>query len=113
MDVKLWIDDLRPAPTGWVWAKSSDEAIEILDRWQHSSVTLTMASFDHDLGGDDTSLPVIDWFIEHQRWPNAVYVHTANPVGRRNILTSVDRNAPPEVDIIQVWQNDDGSMPDM
>ena len=27
--MKLWIDDVRPAPEGYVWCKSVDEAKEI------------------------------------------------------------------------------------
>lgn len=113
MDVKLWVDDLRPAPVGWVWAKSSLEAIEILNRWASTSLTLEAVSLDHDLGENDSTLAVLDWFTLEGKWPRSIYIHTANPAGRRDLLTSADRNAPDEVSIIQVWQNSDGSMPDM
>ncbi|MEV6643273.1 cyclic-phosphate processing receiver domain-containing protein [Amycolatopsis sp. NPDC051371] len=39
-------------------------------------------SLDHDLGGDDTTRPVVLWLCENDRCPPEVRVHTANPVGR-------------------------------
>ena len=28
--MKLWIDDVRPAPEGYIWARSTDDAIIII-----------------------------------------------------------------------------------
>lgn len=42
---RLWLDDLRPAPTGWVHARSVKAAIEILE-----SQPASIASLDHDFG---------------------------------------------------------------
>jgi hypothetical protein len=39
-------------------------------------------SFDHDLGGDDTTRPVMLWIIESNFWPEVVAVHSANRVGK-------------------------------
>lgn len=74
-----WVDDERPAPDGWAWAKASDEAISLL-----GGVELVEAiSLDHDLGGEDTTRPVVLWLAAHGGWPARVYVYTANPVGRQ------------------------------
>lgn len=59
--MKLWIDDEREAPAGYVWAKSAQDAIDCF-----RSHTVTEASFDHDYGrcqacappGVDTGMPV-------------------------------------------------------
>ncbi|WP_368856486.1 cyclic-phosphate processing receiver domain-containing protein, partial [Mycobacteroides abscessus] len=32
-------------------------------------------SLDHDLGGEDTTRPVVLWLAEHGNWPQRVYVH--------------------------------------
>jgi hypothetical protein len=90
--MKLWIDDIRPAPSGWTWAKTLDEAL---------SAYLAGAdeiSFDHDLGGDETSLPLAKRIEENaftgQLKPPVWHVHSANPVGRKNLeaaLTNADR----------------------
>ncbi len=89
MGSRLWIDDLRPAPEGWVWAKSSAEAIDLLDRSPFDA-----ASFDHDLGGDDTTRRVVLWLCENDRWPAVVHVHTANPVGREWLVGMARRYEP-------------------
>lgn len=33
----LWVDDLRPAPPGWTWAKSSAEAISLLAAGEYTA----------------------------------------------------------------------------
>lgn len=74
----LWIDDLRPAPEGWLWAKTSQEAIAAID----ANDNFSMISFDHDLGGDDTSRVVVLWLCEHDdKWPASAKVHSMNPIG--------------------------------
>lgn len=75
--VRLWVDDLRPAPEGWMWVESSRAAIAVL-----RTCDVVEMSLDHDLGGDDTTRPVVLWLCENtERWPLAVHVHSANPVG--------------------------------
>jgi hypothetical protein len=86
---KLWVDDLRPAPDGWLWAKTSAEAIDVL-----GGGTIDAVSFDHDLGGEDTTRPVVLWLCEHDTWPLKVHVHTANPVGREWLVGMCTRYGP-------------------
>lgn len=86
---RLWIDDLRPAPDGWEWAKSSQDALILLGEEEYQAVSL-----DHDLGGDDTTRPVVLWFCMADWWPQEVYVHTANPVGREWLVGMVNRYGP-------------------
>lgn len=94
--MKLWIDDLRPAPDGFVQAWSSDGAVlHLLAR--HAE--LEEISFDHDLGGDDTTRPVMLWMIENDVWPDRIFVHTANPVGRTWLVEMAKRYAPEHVEV--------------
>jgi hypothetical protein len=46
----LWLDDVRPAPHGWTWAKSVDEAISLVMIAEFGDVPWTRASLDHDMG---------------------------------------------------------------
>jgi hypothetical protein len=88
---KLYIDDLRdPASPGWEIARSSAQANALLEtRGCPSGI-----SFDHDLGGDDTAMAVVKRLIEMDMDAEghfipgnfAFAVHSANPVGRDNIL---------------------------
>lgn len=88
----LWLDDLRPAPDGWVWAMTAPEAIDLLSRQAFEIVSL-----DHDLGDDlrlGTGLDVLNW-IEEQVAVNGykapeLRVHSMNPVGRVKMLASIE-----------------------
>lgn len=87
--MKLWVDDLRPAPEGWQWAKSSATAILAL-----AECTVEMMSLDHDLGGEDTTRPVVLWMCESGVWPASITVHSANPVGRQWLEGMISRYRP-------------------
>lgn len=83
--MKIWIDDIRKPPDwDWLWARSSAEAITLLDTYPVNHI-----SFDHDLGGDDTAMRVAV-VIEKRAHDDTMgpvewAVHSANPVGRDNI----------------------------
>ena len=99
--MRLWVDDERTAPDGWVWAKTSDEAMNVILRWRDSEfgryredAEVEAVSLDHDLGGDDTTRSIVLWMCEHDWWPERVYVHTANPVGRHWLEGMIERYGP-------------------
>ena len=92
--LRLWLDDERPAPEGWVWCRSVNAAISLL-----SCAPVSYASLDHDLGdyrydgGDGTAF--VDWMAENDCWPSdGVSVHSANPVGRQTMIATINRYAP-------------------
>jgi len=80
MNFNLWIDDLRSPPETdedfWLWAKTSEEAIHLI-----RSHDFDVISFDHDLGGEDTSREVVRWMIMNGFKAREHRVHSANPVG--------------------------------
>lgn len=83
--MKIWVDDIRTPPSDeWIWIKTSLEAIDTLDYFKRHHPFLlqyTDWSLDHDLGGDDTTRPIVLWWCENDYWPRSVVVHSANPVG--------------------------------
>lgn len=95
MSYVLFIDDLRdPVDVGVashtyeiVVARDSREAIETV---KQRGCPLGI-HFDHDLGGDDTSIRFINWFIQEDmqkdfiKRPFFFKIHSQNPVGRDNI----------------------------
>ena len=92
--VNLWLDDIRPAPEGWVHVKTVNEAIELM-----KTRTVDYASLDHDLGifasEGGNGVKFTDWMAEFQCWPNeGVFVHSSNPVGVNTMLATVDRYSP-------------------
>lgn len=85
--VNLWIDDLRPPPDEtWVWAKTSTDA-----KSQLASHTFEKVSFDHDLGGDDTSRSIVLFMINHDLRADSYSVHSANPVGAEWLNGMIER----------------------
>lgn len=94
--MKLWVDDERPAPEGWKWAKTSAEAIgRLAGVYSDEPGPVAELSLDHDLGGDDTTRKIVLWMLEHDiPWPPVVRVHTANPVGRDWLVGMIERYGP-------------------
>lgn len=88
--MKLWIDDLRPPPEGWEWARYSVVALLYLHNHDIEEV-----SFDHDMGRGDTTRSVVLWLCEHpDRWPKVCRVHSMNPVGAEWLEGMINRYGP-------------------
>jgi hypothetical protein len=89
MTYKLFIDDERfPVDDSWVIVRTSEEAIQHV---KENGMPIYI-SFDHDLGGDDTSVKFIWWMIDLFLDGNIeiskdfdFYVHSQNPIGAENI----------------------------
>ena len=85
--MRLYLDDVRPCPPGYVLAQTAPDAIGLLKTGQ-----VTVISFDHDLGPTEagTGYDVACW-IETQAHTSPGFqvpsyqIHSANPVGRNNI----------------------------
>ena len=89
--MKLFVDAFRDPPDmTWTVARTSAAALEIL----RSGVLVTDLSLDHDLGGEDTSRPVVLYLAEYGGWPAVVRVHSANPVGVEWLTSMVERYGP-------------------
>lgn len=94
MTYKLFIDDERnPVTNDWKIARSSQEAIDLL----HSHGCPVEIAFDHDLGGDDTSMKFCRALFDfmdttEQRFPEGFTysIHSQNPVGRENIKSYME-----------------------
>jgi len=92
-DKNLYIDDIRTPKNKFdIITRSSKETIKLMRNYGCPS----FISFDHDLGGEDTSMIIIKWMVEHDMnlrekgksfIPNdfSFNVHSANPVGAKNI----------------------------
>lgn len=88
--MKIFLDDNRPTPEGWLRAYWPDEVISLLRTGQVEAVSL-----DHDLGDDrhGTGYDVIVW-IEHAVAlrgfePPQIFVHSANPAAAQRMLAGV------------------------
>lgn len=97
--MKLWLDDVREAPPGWVHAYSVNSAIDQVEHHWDRGEQLTHVSLDHDLGDfaeDGGDAPkFLDWIVENEVWPtHYIAVHSQNPVGRDNMLRTIDHYGP-------------------
>lgn len=93
--MKIFLDDIREAPEGWIRVHSYEEAIEGLKTGRVEQISL-----DNDLGTEKEGYDVAKW-IEQQTFetnfrPPKIWVHSANPVATHNIeaaAAAIDRMA--------------------
>lgn len=78
---KIWVDDDRQAPYGWAWAKTSLEAIQMLE--EHDPGVVSHMSLDYSLGRADNGANVLEWLRNNPtRWPATVEAHSGSVAGR-------------------------------
>ena len=96
--MKLWIDDVRPAPYGYVWVKTINDAILQIEMHEQNNVPFLLISLDHDAGdyGSPDYIKLLDWLEETGRnYP--IHIHSMNPVGVENMRRIIERNGWTEV----------------
>mgnify|MGYP003550214460 CR=1 FL=1 len=98
--MKLWIDDVRPAPEGYIWIQTVYQAIDQIILREEEDYPFELIDIDHDagwfanFGGDYIRL--LDWLEETGRsYP--IRIHSMNPVGRENMRAIIRRNGWKEV----------------
>ena len=90
--MKVYLDDGREAPEGWVRVRWPEEAIELLKTGQ-----VTDLSLDHDLGDDErgTGYDVVLWIEEAVATgafvPPRMVVHSANAPARAKMEAGLER----------------------
>jgi GDP-D-mannose dehydratase len=99
--MKLFVDDFREAPKGWVLAKTITQAIKIL-----STMSVDEVSLDHDIifetadrkiGFSEENFTAVAWHIAampEEIRPKTVFIHTANPTGAKNIESILEKYVP-------------------
>ena len=96
--MKLWIDDVRPAPYGYVWVKTINDAILQIEMHEQNNVPFLLISLDHDAGdyGSPDYIKLLDWLEETGRnYPT--HIHSINPAGVENMRRIIERNGWTEV----------------
>jgi hypothetical protein len=117
--VKLWHDDIRPPKEeGWVWARTNERAMELLETGEVEEI-----SMDHDLGlhtismpeqyheltpdqqhaifcagrSEDTGLDLVLWMIANDKVPPIVTIHSWNAAGAMRMMMALADAANAEV----------------
>ena len=98
--MKLWIDDVRPAPEGYKWLKTTHSAMDEIRHLDRCGIEIKLIDIDHDagdfarFGGDYIKL--LDWLEETGRiYP--IRIHSQNPVGVQNMRAIIERNGWKEI----------------
>lgn len=112
--MKIWVDDVRPAPEGYIWCKSVNQTKNIIEHIEDDVIfdyyvknlsskeldKIELIDIDHDageyakFGGDYIEL--LNWLEETGRnYP--IHIHSMNPVGIENMRKIIRRNGWKEV----------------
>ena len=100
--MKLWIDDVRPAPGDmfheWVWCKTVQIAKDLIEIHEKDGCPFELIDLDHDAGtfGPPDYIEVLNWLEETGRsYP--IRIHSMNPVGVTNMRRIIQKNGWVEV----------------
>jgi hypothetical protein len=92
--VILGIDDLRSLPRATRIARTSHDGILLLE--EHRDRAIDELWLDHDLGGDDSIMPVVT-LLEEAAFNGRpfqiamIFVHSANPSGAETVVRVLKR----------------------
>lgn len=100
---RIWHDDIRRAPEGWIWSRTNQHAIWHLAGAAVSGIPVAEISLDHDLGlheldpadyekpeilrgsSEETGLQLVQAMCLLRLVPAIVTIHSWNPEGARNM----------------------------
>lgn len=98
--MKLWVDDVRQPPYGYVWCHTVGQAKQVIRSYELSHTPIEVLDLDHDAGdyafdGGDY-IKLLDWLEETNRnYP--IRIHSMNPVGVANMRAIIERNGWTEI----------------
>ena len=114
--MRLWLDDVRPAPEGYVWCKSVNEAKDTicsaLAEFRESAIRgyvnedlyIDIIDLDHDAGdyandgGDYIKLlDWLEWLYNGRGTFTEFHIHSMNPIGVANMRRIIERNGWKEI----------------
>ena len=99
--LKIWVDDVRPAPNDYYWCKTVNSVKRLLcDAHIINCYDIAVIDLDHDAGdyakeGGDY-IKILDWLEEtDRRYP--IHIHSMNVVGAANMRAIIQKNGWQEV----------------
>ena len=75
--MKLFLDDYRVPPPGWMLVKNYRDCIFQLGAYEYDTVSL-----DYSLGERFTGLDVLRWMASNQKFPARLNIHSTHGTGR-------------------------------
>lgn len=92
MMMKLWIDDIRPAPDGFIWCKSVNQAKAAITAYEHQySCDNIFINLDNDAAD---YCKILDWLEEKNIVDTGYFfkIHSQNPVGVMRMKDIIQHN---------------------
>lgn len=86
----IYVDDLRDVPEDFTIARTMQEAIYYLEKYD-----INILSLDHDLGEDEegnllpTGYDLVKYICGNEIKVKKIFIHTDNPVGRENMYETL------------------------
>ena len=99
--LKIWVDDVRPAPNDYYWCKTVNSVKRLLcDAHIVNCYDIVVIDLDHDAGdyakeGGDY-IKILDWLEETGRC-YLIHIHSMNPVGVANMRAIIQKNGWQEI----------------
>ena len=101
--MKLWVDDVRPAPEGYNHIKSVHDAMYAIlwtetAYWENEIIELIDLDYDAGYYANDGGdyIELLNWLEETGRnYP--IRIHSMNVIGRENMRRIIQRNGWKEV----------------
>ena len=92
MMMKLWIDDIRPAPDGFIWCKSINQTKAAITAYEHQySCDNILIDLDNDAAD---YFKILDWLEEKNIVDTGYFfkIHSKNPIGIMKMEDTIRHN---------------------
>lgn len=92
--LRIWVDDIKPAPEGYIWLKSVNETIQYLSNVS-DGYAIELLDLDHDAGDfakDGGDYIGILNYLETVGYSGDLRIHSMNAVGVQNMRNIIQKN---------------------
>ena len=98
MTISIFLDDLRPTPTGFERTYTVPETVELIQNCQKKNIAIDILSLDNDLGENEAEgYTLLDWlegqFFEDDSFllPQKIVIHSDNAAVRERMEMVIAR----------------------
>lgn len=101
--MKIWLDDVRPAPPGWTWLRTVDETVHMLAQGNVEELSLDYHLTHSD--PDRYGVEVLNHLYNLGRSEElpVVHIHSSNPFGAAHlslVLRAIEGRCEPNPDTL-------------